>query len=148
MSDLTTDEKFYDEFNRCFVRNAKFSVHKPIPNLGFATTPIDEVKKFYKFWDGFKTWRTFNQYDEFDENDLDNAEDRYEKRWMEKQNDKNRKQYDKAERKRIYNFVNVAYENDPRILAERKNGRNRFCQIKLNDRKSFRNWHYSGKRAC
>lgn len=91
MEDLKTDDEFYTEFNKCFVRNAKFSVHKPVPNLGFATTPIDEVKKFYKFWDNFKTWRTFNQYDEFDENDLENAEDRYERRWMEKQNQNCRK---------------------------------------------------------
>jgi DnaJ family protein C protein 2 len=88
--------------------------------LGFASTPIDEVKKFYKFWDQFKTWRTFNQYDEYDENDLESAQDRFEKRWMEKQNQKCRAQYDKAERKRIFNMVNLAYENDPRIKAERE----------------------------
>lgn len=83
MSEIPNDEEFYKVFGKCFARNAKFSVHKPIPNIGFANTPIDEVKKFYKFWDAFKTWRTFNQYDEYDENDLDNCEDRFERRWME-----------------------------------------------------------------
>jgi len=38
---------------------------------------------------------------------------------MEKQNQNCRKKYDKAERKRLYDMVNLAYENDPRILAER-----------------------------
>jgi DnaJ family protein C protein 2 len=91
MSDCKDDTEFYDKFGKVFVRNAKFSNIKPTPNLGFANTPIAEVKSFYKFWDGFKTWRTFNQYDEFDENDLDHAEDRFEKRWMDKQNEKCRK---------------------------------------------------------
>jgi len=119
MDNINSDEDFFKEFGKCFCRNAKFSSTKPVPNLGFANTSIDEVRKFYKFWDGFKTWRTFNQYDEYDENDLEHAEDRYEKRWMEKQNKKCRAEYDKAERKRIFNFVNLAYDNDPRIKAER-----------------------------
>ena len=82
--DIDDDEDFFKKFGEVFVRNAKFSATKPVPMFGFANTPIEEVNAFYKFWDGFKTWRTFNQYDEYDENDLESAEDRYEKRWMEK----------------------------------------------------------------
>lgn len=117
--EFATADGFYASMGKCFIRNSKFAQNYPVPILGNANTPIAEVNKFYKYWDSFKTWRTFNQYDEFDENDLDHAEDRYEKRWMDKQNAKCRAQYDKAERKRIFKMVELAYENDPRLIAER-----------------------------
>lgn len=79
-SDITP-ANFYTKLSEVFQANARFSTIKPIPTIGDENTPIDEVKKFYKFWDNFKTWREFSQYDEYDQND---AEDRYEKRWMEK----------------------------------------------------------------
>jgi hypothetical protein len=34
--------------------------------MGDINTPIEEVWKFYKYWDSFKTWREFSQYDEYD----------------------------------------------------------------------------------
>ena len=55
------DETFYEVFAKCFTNNAMFSVTKPVPNLGKADAPIEEVRKFYKFWDNFKTWREFSQ---------------------------------------------------------------------------------------
>ena len=76
-----TDENFYETFEKVFKRNSKFSTIKPTPNFGIAVTDIAYVRKFYKFWDDFKTWREFSQYDEYD---LEEAQDRYEKRWMEK----------------------------------------------------------------
>ena len=103
---------FYDVFHRVFQRNARFSVVKPVPLLGDCKTPLEEVKKFYKFWDNFKTWREFSQFDEYD---LDDAEERYERRWMEKQNASLRKKHEKAERKRIFTMTNFSYDNDPRI---------------------------------
>jgi len=86
-----------------------------VPTLGDESTPIDEVKKFYMFWDNFKTWREFSQYDEHDTND---AHDRNEKRWMEKQNKNARTKLDKKERKRVIDFTDLAYKMDPRIKAE------------------------------
>lgn len=82
------EEDFFEEYGKCFIRNAKFSVNKPIPVLGNKHTPINEVHKFYKFWDNFKSWREFSQYDEFSAEDIENAADRYEKRYMEKENKK------------------------------------------------------------
>ena len=54
------DQSFYEKFARCFNNNARFSKIKPVPNLGEPDTPIEEVKKFYNFWDSFKTWREFS----------------------------------------------------------------------------------------
>ena len=51
MSDLKTDAAFFEEYGKVFVRNAKFSNNSPVPNLGNERTPIEEVWKFYKFWD-------------------------------------------------------------------------------------------------
>lgn len=79
-SDFTSDEAYYELLRPCFNMNSRFSIVKPVPNIGDANTPMSEVNKFYKFWDNFKTWREFSQYDEFD---VDDAQDRYEKRWME-----------------------------------------------------------------
>ena len=51
-----------------------------MPSLGEVDTPIEEVRNFYKFWDNFKTWREFSQHDE---HEPEEAEDRYQRRWME-----------------------------------------------------------------
>lgn len=120
MEDIANDDEFFQKFGKCFARNAKFSVNKPVPGFGFGTTDMKDVNDFYRFWHQFKTWRTFNQYDEYEQRDIDAAEDRFEKRWMEKENKKCREKYDKAERKRVFNLVNLAYEHDPRIRAQRE----------------------------
>ena len=38
---------------------------------------MNEVHKFYNFWDSFKSWRVFSQYDEFSPDDIENAYDRW-----------------------------------------------------------------------
>jgi len=59
-------DKFFQIFGDCFNSNARFSNIKPVPSLGDKNTPIEDVYKFYKFWDDFKTWREFSQFDEHD----------------------------------------------------------------------------------
>lgn len=74
------DETFYDIFTKCFTLNSRWSKKQPTPNFGTIHMPLPNVKKFYKFWDDFNSWREFSQYDEFD---TDEAQDRYERRYME-----------------------------------------------------------------
>jgi len=115
-SEVQDPKAFYDLFRKCFTNNAKFAVNKPIPDIGDENTPMEGVYKFYRYWDLFKTWREFSQYDEYDEED---AQDRYERRWMQGENKRGRKKYEKAERKRIILLSTRAYENDPRVAAEK-----------------------------
>ena len=79
--DIKSDTDFYIKFGVCFLRNSRFAEVRPAPELGNADTPIEDVRKFYSYWDFFKSWREFTQ---FDEHDPTKAQDRYEKRWMEK----------------------------------------------------------------
>jgi curved DNA-binding protein CbpA len=112
--DIKSDDDFYIKFGVCFLRNSRFAEVRPAPELGNKDTPIEEVRAFYSYWDFFKSWREFTQ---FDEHDPTKAQDRYEKRWMEKQNKAERDKHAKAERKRLLKLVETAYELDPRIQA-------------------------------
>lgn len=58
--DISNDKEFFEKFGKCFNNNARFSVIKPVPNIGDLDTPIKDVYAFYKFWDNFKTWREFS----------------------------------------------------------------------------------------
>lgn len=94
-----------------------WSTKKPTPNIGDDKTSMDEVRKFYKFWGSFNTWREFSQYDEYDPTE---AQDRYERRYMEGENRKLRKEHEREERKRLNKLVDGAYRRDPRIKREKE----------------------------
>mmetsp|Transcript_8934 Transcript_8934/g.10092 ORF Transcript_8934/g.10092 Transcript_8934/m.10092 type:complete len:581 (+) Transcript_8934:14-1756(+) len=113
--DEITDENFYDLFTDVFNRNAQWAKNKPVPQLGNHKTPIKKVMKFYKYWDTFETWRDFSNHDEYD---LNEAADKYEKRWMDVENKKIRSKFMKVERARLNNLYRIAYKFDPRIRAE------------------------------
>lgn len=48
-----TPETFYDVFGKAFNNNSMWSKKKPCPAFGDDSTPLNEVKAFYKFWDNF-----------------------------------------------------------------------------------------------
>jgi DnaJ family protein C protein 2 len=106
------DPEFFEVFGACFGRNAMFSEKKPVPNLGDLKTPISKVIKFYDFWNAFKSWRDFTVEDEYD---LDQAENRYERRYMERENKKMKQHLLKDELARVKKLVNLARAKDPRI---------------------------------
>jgi DnaJ homolog subfamily C member 2 len=58
--------------------------------MGDDSTPMKEVRQFYAYWDTFQTWREFSQYDEYN---TEEAQDRYERRYMENENKKIRSKY-------------------------------------------------------
>jgi DnaJ homolog subfamily C member 2 len=128
-----TDDDFYKVYEPVFLRNLRFDARmKPdgkkktipkAPTLGDSSTPIAQVHAFYDYWVHFDSWRDFSDKAAQDlqiSQELENAESRYEKRWLQKEIDKRSKQYKRQEIQRIQTLVNRAREADPRLRAERE----------------------------
>lgn len=111
------ESKFFETFKPVFIRNAFWSTKKPVPDIGDMDTDLKKVERFYDFWDHFDSWRDFSVFDEYN---LDEAENRDERRYMEKENKKIKGEHLKKERKRIMKLVEQARENDPRIIKARR----------------------------
>lgn len=108
---------FYRTFAAPFVRQSKFSELPNVPKLGDADTPYEEVADFYRFWQNLRSWRTFDLHTE---HNLAEADDREERRWMQRQNKNITDRIKRDEYKRVQAFVQLAYENDPRVIAHRE----------------------------
>ncbi|KAG5187560.1 hypothetical protein JKP88DRAFT_207046, partial [Tribonema minus] len=109
---------FFEVYGPVFSRNERFAVVVPAPPLGGDDAPIEEVNKFYEYWANFESWRDFTL--DSAEHNLDDAEDRYHKRWMEKENAKRSKDLKKKEYKRLSRLVDNAYAADPRVKRARQ----------------------------
>lgn len=110
-SDLKDD--FFETFTIYFETNARWSEKKNVPPLGDNSTPRENVEKFYNFWYDFESWR---EYSYLDEEEKEKGQDRDERRWIEKQNKAVRAKKKKEEMSRIRALVDLAYNNDPRIV--------------------------------
>ena len=119
-------KNFFTVFGAVFQRNARWSNSKPVPELGDANSDRETVENFYDFWYNFDSWREFSY---LDEEDKEKGEDRYERKWIEKQNKAERLKRKKEENARIRSLVDSAYACDPRIPKfkaedkERKNAK-------------------------
>jgi len=113
----TVEEKdFFETFKPVFIRNAFWSNKRPVPDIGDLKTDIKKVQRFYDFWETFDSWRDFSVFDEYN---LDEAENREERRYMEKENKRIKGKHLAAERKRINKLVEKAREFDPRLIKMR-----------------------------
>jgi DnaJ family protein C protein 2 len=113
--DNFNEKTFFKAFGPCFLKNSIWSKKKPIPKIGDMNTPLNRVKIFYQFWFNFDTWRDFSVEGEYN---LEDAQSRYEKRAMLKENKKMKSSQIKEEKSRLTKLVNLAYKNDPRIRQE------------------------------
>ncbi|CAM9187553.1 unnamed protein product [Scytosiphon promiscuus] len=114
--EATGPNSFYKVYEPVFERNKRFAVILPAPSLGDDETPIDEVNNFYEYWVNFESWRDFSLEGE---HDVEDAHDRYEKRWMIKENERKAKDLKRKEVKRLALLVDRARAVDPRIIRER-----------------------------
>ncbi|XP_014484773.1 PREDICTED: dnaJ homolog subfamily C member 2 [Dinoponera quadriceps] len=103
---------FYELLGKAFKENSRWSVKKPVPQLGGPFTPRDKVEKFYSFWYDFDSWR---EYSYLDEEDKESGQDRDMRKWIEKKNKVTRAKRKKEEMTRIRTLVDMAYNIDPRI---------------------------------
>ena len=111
-------EAFCALYRPVFERNARFACSRPVPALGDADTDINKVQAFYSYWIKFDSWRDFSNVEM--EHNPDQAGDRYEKRWMQKENAAAARKLKKKEMARVNSFVMTAYEHDPRIVADKE----------------------------
>jgi DnaJ family protein C protein 2 len=109
------NKKFFIIFGKCFTRNARFAVKKPVPELGDMETPTVTVNKFYNYWVNFESWRDFTGVGA--EYKPDDAGSREEKRYMQKENEKLAVKLKKKEVQRIIDLVTLAQKLDPRVVA-------------------------------
>ncbi|XP_065829146.1 dnaJ homolog subfamily C member 2-like [Oscarella lobularis] len=126
-SDEITSENFFSLLQPAFESNARWSKKQPVPSFGNMKSSFDEVNDFYSFWYDFQSWREFSY---MDQEDLENAENREERRWIEKQNKAARQQRKKEEVTRIRSLVDVAYGCDPRIKKFKEEERERKLEQK------------------
>lgn len=111
-----------------FVRNARFSKKQPVPDIGHAFSPREDVETFYAFWSTFESWRSF---DYLDEDEAENPENRADKRWLEKKNKANRMKRKNEDNARLRRLFEQAYKLDPRLVRFREDDRLRKEAIKM-----------------
>ena len=114
------EKEFFKVFGPVFLKNSIWSKKKPVPKIGDLSTPIDKVRRFYRFWYNFQSWRDFSVEGEYN---LEEAGSRYEKRQMLKENKKMKSNLIKEEKARLDKLVQLAYKHDPRIKAEEEKER-------------------------
>jgi len=116
-------DDFFQVFGEVFQRNARFSVKRPVPDLGTAEDLPRAWKRFYDFWNDFQSWRDpvmLAQKAGEEICDLAEAECREERRWMQRENERVARKYKQQERDRIAKLVSLAEAADPRVQAEKE----------------------------
>jgi len=117
----TKNDDFFSVFGPVFDKNARWAIKTPVPNLGTAESTHEEADEFYSYWYSFESWR---EYSHLDEEDKGQAENRMERREIEKINKTQRNKMKADETKRIFKLVDNAYKSDPRIAKFKEDEKN------------------------
>ena len=141
-----SEQAFYRIYKPVFERNLRFDARlhpdrrpksaqknsnkrkqaksQPPPEFGDDETPVEQVNRFYEYWVHFESWRDFSRkaQEETDKEygDPDNADSRFEKRWIQKEIDKRARKHKLQEMNRINTLVERAMASDPRLIRERQ----------------------------
>jgi len=108
---LSNKSSFFKVFGPVFERNARWSLKNDVPLLGDLNSKRESVEHFYEFWYTFESGRDFSYADE----DRDQAEDKDERWYIDRQNKAERLKKTKEENTRIKKLIDNAYHLDPRI---------------------------------
>lgn len=98
----SSKKNFYKVFGEAFAQNARWSIRRNVPKLGDENATFDDINSFYSFWYDFDSWREFSY---LDEESKESAQDRDERRWIDKQNKAARAKRKKEETVRIRQLV-------------------------------------------
>jgi len=123
----TSKQNFFKAFTPVFERNARWSNKEPVPLLGDINSTQDEVNTFYTFWYDFSSWRNYSY---LDEENTEKAENREERRWMDRENKHMRQKRKKDEIQRIRGLVDNAFQNDPRMKKFKEQEKQKKMEIK------------------
>lgn len=121
-------EAFLAVYRHVFIANARFSRKQPVPDIGHAHSPREEVEAFYFFWSTFESWRAFEY---LDEDESEHPENRADKRWLEKKNKATRMKRKNEDNARLRRLFEQAYKIDPRMVRFREDDRLRKDAIRL-----------------
>lgn len=109
--------EFYEVFGAACLSLSRWSTTKPVPTVGDAKTEYKKVEDFYNFWyHKFKSWREFPHEDE---HNLEEADGREHKRWMQRENERMRREAKREETAKIRAFIEAMEEHDPRVIAHK-----------------------------
>eukprot|EP00127_Corallochytrium_limacisporum_P007372 Clim_evm9s249 gene=Clim_evmTU9s249 len=111
--DMIDEENFFEVLGPIFEANGRFSVDTDVIELGHIDSTAEEVEEFYDFWYSFSSWREFSW---LDEEETDQAESREEKRWLDRENKRERQRRKKEDNARLIALVDLARAKDPRLL--------------------------------
>jgi len=129
-------DNFYALFGSAFRKISRFSSSKKkMPSIGDDNTPLEAVREFYNWWVEFKSWRDFSYLDEYD---LEDAESRDERRWMDRQNDRERKRHKKEESAKIVKLAELAEKMDPRLVKHRDAEKNKKNKVREDRERAVR----------
>lgn len=126
-TDSETEKDFYGVLGNQFKINARWSEKKKVPLLGDENSDRAHVEKFYDFWYDFQSWR---EYSYLDEEEKEKGQHREERRWIDKQNKVIRAKRKKEEMSRIRSLVDLAYNNDPRIVKFKREDKEKKLAVK------------------
>uniref|UniRef100_A0A1Y9H335 Uncharacterized protein n=1 Tax=Anopheles dirus TaxID=7168 RepID=A0A1Y9H335_9DIPT len=122
-SQSEVEKDFFGALQDVFKRNSRWNEsRRAAPQLGTDGTSREAVEHFYDFWYNFQSWREFSY---LDEEDKEKGQDREERRWIEKQNKAIRLKRKKEESARIRALVDLAYNNDPRVVRFKREEKER-----------------------
>jgi len=108
---LSNKSSYFKVFGPVFERNARWSLKNDVPLLGDLNSKRESVEHFYEFWYTFESGRDFSYADE----DREQAEDKDERWYIDRQNKAERLKKTKEENTRIKKLIDNAYHLDPRI---------------------------------